>query len=334
MRLTQRFSTKPLRAALLAVFGLLSGAANADGLPGALVSAQWLHAHLASVQIVDVRDDTGSLSTPPAWTTEQGHKILLRVGGFIDGARSLDFWSLRGSRSFHGHPLGFVFPDAVRFTQLMQQADVHGHRPMVITPTGDDESSLQEAAYLALELRVYGVPRNQVAILNGGLHAWITAGYPVTVDTIMPMRASHFIAKPSHLNWVVNTAAVEAAQQSGTQLLDARPLSEFIGVEKSPIIPNLGRIAGAIALPSEGLYFRAANGAWYFMNAKNNAQVLDILHLHPAANAIVYCNTGQYAAGAWFVLHEILGITGVREYTGSLYDWLAHGLPVVGLNHG
>ena len=313
---------------------LAAGHTSAAELPSPLVSAQWLHEHLADVQIVDVRDDTGSLSTPPAWTTVQGQQVLLRVGGFINGARSLDFWSLRGSRNFAGHPLGFVFPDAARFTHLMQQADVHAGRPIVITPTGDEESSLQEAAYLALELRVYGVPRDQVAILNGGLHAWITAGYPVKVDTIMPMCSSHFSARPTHPDWVVNTATVVAAQKSGTQLLDARPLSEFVGVEKSPIIARLGRISGATALPSEALYFRAANGAWYFMNAQNDTRALRALHIAPAADAILYCNTGQYAAGAWFVLHEVLGMRGVREYTGSLYSWLAHGLPVTGLDQG
>ncbi|WP_407275936.1 sulfurtransferase [Halothiobacillus sp. DCM-1] len=318
---------------LFAVLCGWSAPSQAGILPGALVSAAWLHDHLSSVQIVDVREDTDSLSTPPVWTTAQGHKPVLRqVGGFIAGARSLDFWSLRGTRTFDGHPLGFVFPDAARFTRLMQQADVHANRPIVITPTGDDAASLQEAAYLALELRVYGVPQDQVAILNGGLHAWIQAGYPVTVDTIMPMRSSHFTARPVHTDWIVHTAAVEAAQQAGTQLLDARPLSEYVGVEKSPIIPRLGRLAGARALPAEALYFRASDGAWYFMNAANNARVLAVLQLQPAANAIVYCNTGQYAAGAWFILHEILGMTGVREYPGSLYAWLAHGLPVTGLD--
>ena len=87
-------------------------------------------------------------------------------------------------------------------------------------------------------------------------------------------------------------------------------------------------------MPAEALYFRAPDGAWRFMNAENNAQVLRVLHVTPAADAIVYCNTGQYAAGAWFVLHEILGLRGVREYPGSLYDWLEHGLPVSGLDHG
>lgn len=323
-----------LIAGLASAFWLWTGLAHAMGLPGSLVSPAWLHTHLTEVQVLDVRDDIGSLSTPPAWTTEQGQKVLLRVGGFIDGARSVDFWSLRGSRSFHGHPLGFVFPSAARFTQLMQQADVHAGRPIVITPTGDEAASLQEAAYLALELRVYGVPHNQIAILNGGLHAWIMAGYPVTVDTIMPLQASHFMAKPVNLGFLADTATVEAAQKAGTQLLDARPLSEFVGVEKSPIIPQLGRIAGAESLPAEALYFRAPDGAWRFMNAENNAQVLRVLHVTPAADAIVYCNTGQYAAGAWFVLHEILGLRGVREYPGSLYDWLEHGLPVSGLDHG
>ena len=39
----------------------------------------------------------------------------------------------------------------------------------------------------------------------------------------------------------------------------------------------------------------------------------------PQAPVITYCNTGQLAAGNWFVLSEILGNKQARLYDGSLH---------------
>jgi thiosulfate/3-mercaptopyruvate sulfurtransferase len=59
--------------------------------------------------------------------------------------------------------------------------------------------------------------------------------------------------------------------------------------------------------------------------------VLSALGIKPQAGAISYCNTGHMAAGAWFVLSEIMQIDGVRLYDGSMHEWTTLGRPVVGL---
>ena len=51
----------------------------------------------------------------------------------------------------------------------------------------------------------------------------------------------------------------------------------------------------------------------------------------PQAGAITYCNTGHMAAGAWFVMSEIMGNPDTRLYDGSMHEWTTLGHPVVGV---
>ena len=118
-------------------------------------------------------------------------------------------------------------------------------------------------------------------------------------------------------------------------MLDARPLDQFMGITHSPVITLPGRIKGATALPAEVMYSRAEDGSWRFLTPERYRDVLAALGINMGRNTptdvIVYCNTGQYAAGAWFILNRIIGDPDIRTYEGSLYNWEHRGLPVVGL---
>lgn len=309
----------------------VSAAAQSPVLPGPVVTVQWLQDHAKSVQIVDIRDDLNTLMDKPTYITVQGKKMVQLSGGHIPDARSVNFWALREKRQVDGKTLSFQFPTAEEFQVVMRTSVLENGKPIVLAPTGDDAISLQEAAFLALELETFGVPADQIAILNGGTHAWLAAGYPVVVDAIVPMTSSKWQAGKERHDLLATTAQVEAAQKAHEPLLDARPLSEFIGVARSPVVPELGHIQGARALPSEALYYRAEDGSWRYMNAAHYRAALRSLHLGKVSPAIVYCNTGQYAAGAWFILNRILALHDVREYAGSIYTWEKMGLPVVGL---
>lgn len=306
-------------------------AAQAGALPGPVVSVQWLHDHAKSVQIVDIRDDLNTLSDNPTYITINGKKVLQLSGGHIPAALSVNFWALREKRKVDGKTLDFQFPTSDEFQVVMQTSQLESGKPIVLAPTGDDAISLQEAAFLALELETFGIPAKQVAILNGGTHAWLAAGYPIVVDAIVPMTSSQWKAGKERHDLLATTEQVQAAQRSHKSILDARPLSEYIGVARSPVVPELGHIKGARALPAEALYFRAEDGSWRYMNAVHYRAAIHALHLGKVSPSIVYCNTGQYAAGTWYILNRIMGLRQVREYAGSIYTWEKKGLPVVGL---
>lgn len=309
----------------------VSVASQATHLPGPLVDAKWLHDHADGVQIVDIRDDPNTQGNDPQYAKSNGHKYLVKVGGHIPDALSVNFWALRAKHKVNGKTFDFQFPSAEEFQEIMRASQLESGKPIVLAPTGDNDISLQEAAFLAFELEVYGVPAKQIAILNGGTHAWISAGYDVDVDLILPMESSKWTAKPTHMNLVANTKQVAAAQQKGTKLLDARPIAQFVGVSRSPAVPQLGRIKGAEPLPPDALYFEANDGSWHYMHAKTYAAAMKALRLKAGTPSITYCNTGQYAAGAWFILDRIMGEKHVRMYPGSMYTWEHLGRPIAHL---
>jgi thiosulfate/3-mercaptopyruvate sulfurtransferase len=306
-------------------------AAHASTLPGALVDATWLHAHLGEVQVLDVRDDLNTLTDPPKYKTVGGAKVLSQVGGYIPGALSANFWALRVKRPIGGKDVDFLLPSAAEFEEVMQASQLEPGKPVVVAPTGDDATSLQEAALLVWELELYGMPANQVAMLDGGTHAWIAAGLEVDDDAIAPMSSGHWKAAPARTDMMADTAQVRAALRAHRPLLDARPLAQFAAVDHTPVVPVAARLPGALPLPAELLYTRGADGAWRFLSAPQYRAVLALDRVRLPARPIVYCNTGQYAAGAWFVLDRILHRHGVREYQGGMNEWVARGLPVVGL---
>jgi thiosulfate/3-mercaptopyruvate sulfurtransferase len=304
---------------------------QAATLPGPLVTPQWLKDHAKEVQIVDIRDNLNTLSDEPKFETIKGQKVLDQVGGHITDALSVNFWGLRQKRDINGKKVDFLLPTADEFQASMQGIQLQQNKPIVIAPTGDDATSLQEAAFFAWELQVFGVPAEQIAILNGGTHAWIVAGYAVDTDAIAPMTSSKWTAKPASAKLLATTQQVQAAQHARQPLLDARPLAQFAGLENTPVIPVKGRLADARALPAELLYKQAADGSWQFLTPEQYKTVFALDGVPRPRAGIIYCNTGQYAAGAWFVLDRIMGLKGMREYPGGMNEWFQLGLPVAKL---
>jgi thiosulfate/3-mercaptopyruvate sulfurtransferase len=311
---------------------LAFGVARAGTLPGPLVTASWLHDHLDQVQVVDIRDNLNALTEPPRYLTIGGRKVLVESGGHIPGALSVNVAALREPRRIDGRMVRFMLPAAEDFQGVMQASQLQRGKPVVLVPTGDHVISLQEAALLAFELQVFGQPPDQVAILNGGMHAWIKAGYPVDTDAIAPLDPGNWKASSPRNDMLADVARVKKAQRTPGHLVDARPLAQFAALDHTPVIPLSARLAGARSLPTELLYKRAKDGSWRFLTPTEYRHVLKTQGIGKLSPSIVYCNTGQYASGAWFVLARILGLEHVREFQGGMNEWLHRGLPVIGLD--
>ena len=301
----------------------LGAAAHASSLPGPLISVAWLHDHSSDVQIVDIRDDVNSLTSDPQFETKGSRKILTKVGGYIPGALSVNFWAIRDKRKIDGQPVDFLLPSPKDFQEVMQASLLEPDRPIVLVPTGDDSGSLQEAAYLAWELQLMGVKDGQLAILNGGTHAWIAAGYSVDTDAIAPMSTGHWLAKPVNSALLATTQQVLQATRTPSYplLIDARPIAQYVGVEKSVVATRPGRIPSAHPLPPSALYRVADDGSARFLTMAQYRALIPLFSLPSKGAMIVYCNTGQYAASVWFIMNRLLGNDQVRVYPGSINEW-------------
>lgn len=322
-RIQAMFATLLGGAALLA-----AGAASALTLPGPLVDVKWLKDHQTQVQVVDVRDNLNSLTEKPRYETVGGKPVLEQVGGHLPDALSVNFWGLRTKRDIAGKDIDFQMLRADEFQARMRGVQLEPGKPIVVTPTGDDATSLQEAAFFVWMLQVYGVPPEQIAILNGGVRAWIMAGGEIDTDAIAPMGQSQWTAQPARAGMVASREQVQAAAKAKKPLFDTRPIAQYLGLERVSAIPKRGRIAGSVPLPSEWLYEQAEDGSWRFLSPEKYRAIFSLPGMVKPRSGIVFCNTGQYAAGAWFVLDRLLGLKGVGLFPGGFYEWAMLDLPV------
>ena len=94
-------------------------------------------------------------------------------------------------------------------------------------------------------LRYFGHPA--VAVLDGGLAAWIASGQPLETGPAAPVRAGDFSATAGGMPVLDAAAAARLAGQGG--LLDARAPERFQG-EAEPVDPVAGHIPGALNRPT------------------------------------------------------------------------------------
>lgn len=301
-------------------------------LPGAIISDNWLLKNKDNVQIVDVRDDMNSLTNNPKIEIKNGTRTVLKVGGYIEGSKSVNFWALRNKENVHGKTIDYMLPTAKEFQEIMQASQINDGKPIVIVPTGDNPTSLQEAALFAYELKYFGEPSDKISILNGGVHDWLALGLPTDNDAIAPMSSGNWSIKPIQEKIRASVSDVLNHKKNSYQLIDARPRKQFQGIEKSPTVTSFGTIKGSISLNPQKLYYQDNYGGWNFYDLAHYNQIFS----HYAMNntsvtkpSIVFCNTGQYAAGAWFALSQIDQNKNIHVFPGGLHEWTFLNYPLV-----
>jgi thiosulfate/3-mercaptopyruvate sulfurtransferase len=171
-------------------------------------------------------------------------------------------------------------------------------------------------------LRLYGFPRERVHLLDGGLTVWLAQGRPTTAEATVPKpvdvperlheRDDSLIATAEEvLAW-----SREASAPGGpTRLLDVRLVEEFLGADVRAA--RAGHVPGAKHRVFSD--FVAPDGR--LRSAPEALAILRGTGVAPDELRATYCQGGVRAALAWFVLHELAGLTGVRNYAGSWEEW-------------
>ncbi len=200
------------------------------------------------------------------------------------------------------HPL----PDTERFGTDMRALGVSGGRPVVVY----DGATSMAAARAWWLLRYFGHPA--VAVLDGGLAAWVAGGHPVTTDVPAP-AAGDFSPRPGAMPSVTPDAAAATAARG--VLLDARARERFLG-EREPIDPVAGHIPGARSRPTT----ENVDAAGRFLPPSALRSEFEGLGVTGEVSVATYCGSGITAA------HEVLALelAGYRAalYPGSWSEWI------------
>jgi thiosulfate/3-mercaptopyruvate sulfurtransferase len=271
--------------------------------PEALVSTEWLAAHLAdpNVRVLD-----SSFKQPGVIPTARADYDA----GRIPGAVYFDIDDVAAP----GTSLPHMIPSAERFAAKMAERGI-GNDDRVVVYDANGLSSAGRAWWL---LRLFG--HDNVALLDGGLPKWKAEGRALdTAAPVIPPRQFQAHFNPA---LVRDKAAVLAnIDARREQVVDARAAGRFEGTaEETWPGRRRGHIPGSRNLPFDRVTDPQTH---QLRSAEELRRLFDAAGLDLAGPIVSSCGSGVTACAVAFAAH-LIGHPGVAIYDGSWSEW---GLP-------
>jgi thiosulfate/3-mercaptopyruvate sulfurtransferase len=177
-----------------------------------------------------------------------------------------------------------------------------------------DQGSGAYAARLWWLLRWAG--HMQVAVLDGGYAAWLSAGLPVCA-TCESRAPATFTARTADAPPVSAEEIARALAREEILLVDARSAERFAGDNES-IDRVAGHIPGATNVPFAGNLDSAGR---FLTPAKLAQRWQGLLGARKPSELVSMCGSGVTACHNLLAL-EIAGLSGARLYPGSWSEWI------------
>jgi thiosulfate/3-mercaptopyruvate sulfurtransferase len=260
-----------------------------------LVDADWAEAHFDDPKIVFVEVD---------------EDVSAYDGGHLPGAVRLD-WTKELQQ-----PAVRDVIDKDDFGKLLSSKGI-GNDDTVVLYGGNNNWF---AAYAYWYFKLYG--HDSVKLLDGGRKKWELDGRDLVKDD--PSRpTTTYTAKDPDL--AIRAFRDEVVASIGSKnLVDVRSPDEFSGKIKAPAhLPQeqsqrAGHVPTAINIP----WSKAAADDGTFRGDDELTSLYGEQGFDDAKSTIAYCRIGERSSHTWFVLHELLGKTDVKNYDGS---WVEYG---------
>ena len=267
--------------------------------PDALVSTEWLAAHL---------DD------PALRVLESDEDVLLFDTGHIRNAQKLDW------HADLNDPVQRDYVAPAQFQELLRNRGVDENTTVVLY--GDKNNWW--ATYAFWVFRLFGFPEERLKILDGGRSKWELEGRDLVTE-VPRFAPTSYTAPPRDDQTIrVFRDAVLAHANARKPLIDVRSPDEFSGKKTHMAeypqegVLRGGHIPGAKSVP----WARAANPDGSFKNADELRAIYEReVGLSSGDDVIAYCRIGERSSHTWFVLTYLLGYPRVRNYDGSWTEW-------------
>ena len=262
-----------------------------------IVSVEWLQSNLSesSISVVD-----GSWHLPPEQRNAHDEYLQKHIPGavFFD----IDKICTPGD-------LPHMMPGAASFSESVVKLGIAKNNTVVVY----DTKGLFSAARVWWMFTVFGY--SDVKILDGGLPAWIDAGFTLESGEV-PVKPVDVEASVTDGSVADAAQVFEASESGNVQILDARSQQRFDGLAPEPRAGlRGGHIPGSICLPFTELL---DNG-----KLKSQVQLREVFSAHGVADSapvFTTCGSGVTAAILTLGLHCI-GRNDVALYDGSWTEW-------------
>ena len=222
-------------------------------------------------------------------------------------------------------------PNALRFDFDNDITDMNTSLPhMMPTPEffTDEVQKLginQDSAIVVYDnVGIYASPRawwmframghEQVAVLDGGLSAWINAGYE-TASQLKGQSAQRgdFVSTPQADSFIDSSYVLKGIQNPQLTIFDARAEGRFKGVDPEPR-PNMkrGHIPNAVNMPFASVLESG--------KMKSKSELQNMFEKYKDNQKVFYCGTGV-TASILALAAEQAGYQNFSVYDGSWAEW-------------
>jgi thiosulfate/3-mercaptopyruvate sulfurtransferase len=260
-----------------------------------LVDAEWVEQHLddPSIVLVEVDEDTSAY--------DKGH---------IRNAIRLDW------KSDLQDPVRRDFINKEQFSELLSSRGVSNDDTVVLY--GGNNNWF--AAYAFWYFKLYG--HQPVKLLDGGRKKWELDSREL-VEEVPARPATAYRAKDPDLS--IRAFRDEAIAAIGAlNLVDVRSPDEYAGRLLAPahLPQEQAQRAGHIPTAANIPWSKAANDDGTFRSDTELTSLYADAGVDFSKDTIAYCRIGERSAHTWFVLHELLDQSNVKNYDGS---WTEYG---------
>ncbi len=177
------------------------------------------------------------------------------------------------------------------------------------------------AAYAYWYFTLYG--HGDVKLLDGGRKKWELDNRTLSTDEVSRPATSYTAVQDQ--DTTIRAFRQEVVDAIGVKnLVDVRSPDEFTGKILAPahlpqeVAQRPGHIPSALNVP----WSKAANEDGTFRSDTELAALYGAAGLDEGKATIAYCRIGERSSHTWFVLHELLGHSDVKNYDGS---WTEYG---------
>ncbi|MCG8486824.1 MAG: sulfurtransferase [Chromatiales bacterium] len=210
-----------------------------------------------------------------------------------------------------------LLPPVPIMEKLIGSLGIGNNTHVVLIPLGASAGDMAAASRVYWSFKVLG--HDKVSILDGGLIAYAESRkYPLEKGNHQ-LKPATFKAN-FRAEMIPNAEAVKKAIDSGALAVDNRTRAEYLGIYKGGAKERPGSLPGAVNLNYDWL---TVNGSGKLHSLENLKQIYQASNVPLQGAQINYCHTGNRAALAWFVSHELLGNSQARLYDGSTQEWAA-----------
>jgi thiosulfate/3-mercaptopyruvate sulfurtransferase len=265
--------------------------------PDALVSTEWLAAHLHD---------------PSLRVLESDEDVLLYDIGHIPGAQKIDW------HADLNDPVLRDYVSREQFQELLRARGIDESTSVIFY--GDKNNWWATYAFWVFQLFGFTNAR----ILDGGRAKWEAEGRPMTTDVPTFARTRYIAPERSDTLIRAFQPDVRAHVDARRPLVDVRSPQEFTGERlHMPDYPQEGamrggHIPGARSVP----WSRAAADDGTFRSREELEGIyIGEKGLSSDDDVIAYCRIGERSSHTWFVLTYLLGYDRVRNYDGSWTEW-------------